>query len=168
MQPFCLSNYLHPSHPTPTDIHAFPATSWAPKSISSQLSIAPSAVPDKCGSLSIWTQIKCASCLKSHNAVNLTYGREKVAFVRGGVEAIAWGLFRLHQLILLHGSWNFRDDFPGISGVCVFVFKMWVGRKINVFGLQMVHKGILIYSVLWRITAQSNISNGAGCVQVNC
>lgn len=35
------------------------------------------------------------------------------------------------------------------------------------FGLHMAHKGIVIYCVLWCITAQSDISNGAGCVQVN-
>lgn len=35
------------------------------------------------------------------------------------------------------------------------------------FGLQMAHKGILIYSALWCIIAQSDISNGVGCVQVN-
>lgn len=38
-----------------------------------------------------------------------------------------------------------------------------VGSRMNVFGLQMANKGMLIYSVLWCITAQSDISNGVPC-----
>lgn len=94
----------------------------------------------------------------------------------GGAEEI-WGLVWLRQLILF-GMLKLSDDFSG--DLLWFIREegekknqkalhhLWVGGKINVFGLQMAHIGILIYSVLWCITAQSDISNGVGCVQVNC
>lgn len=131
-------------------------------------------MPSKSGSLYIQTPTKCPRWMNAHNPVNLTYGGKKLCLWGGWVEEIAWGLVWLSQLIL-YGMLKLTDDFPGdllwFTGKKkknqIALHLPWVGSKINVFGLQMAHKGILIYSVLWCITAQSDISNGVGCVQVN-
>lgn len=36
-------------------------------------------------------------------------------------------------------------------------------EKTHMFGLQMAHKGVVIYSALWHITAERHISSGDGC-----
>lgn len=90
--------------------------------------------------------------------------------VEGCVDETARGLVRLRQLVsyekLKTHTWFFSGSVVVYKGGgtkkkshCTIPE---LGSKINVFGLQMAHKGILIYSTLWCVTAKSDISNGAG------
>lgn len=93
------------------------------------------------------------------------------------MKGMALGVVGLMSQLILHGMLRLADDFP--EDLLWFTAKKTkqknqivlnqpvVGRKIKVFGLQMAHEGILIYSVLWCNTAESNTPKGAGCVQVN-
>lgn len=140
------------------------ATSWAAKSIP----VSVKYFSPLCLAKQVWIPAtKCWNWTNVHNPVDLPY----VGGRRGGVayEDIARGLVWLSHLPV-YGMHKPTDGFSR-GFVVVYnekkIIKMrrhsvWLGNKINVFVLQMAHKGILIYSVLWCITAQSDISNGVG------
>lgn len=172
---FCLANYYPYFHPPPPPPTLSTATSWAAKSIPSQLSIAALSYAKQ-----VWISLyinssKMPELNQSPQPSQFNIHRKKATLMKGE----GWGDLRFTLTAPAHFVWD-AQTFRWFSWGFVVVYNgrgkknqkalhhLWVGRKINVFGLQMAHIGILIYSVLRCITAQSDISNGVGCAQVNC
>lgn len=96
--------------------------------------------------------------------------REKTVFTKGWFDFVGgWG--ELSQLILhprfKHRwlSWEFVVlHMTNKNQIALHLTK--VGRKLMCFGCRWSTK-VFWFSVLWCVTAQSDISNGVGCVQLN-
>lgn len=172
---FAWSTITPPFHPPPPPPTLSTATSWAAKSIPSQLSIAALSYAKQ-----VWISLyinssKMPELNQSPQPSQFNIRRKKATLMKGE----GWGDLRFILTAPAHFVWD-AQTFRWFSWGFVVVYKgrgkknqkalhhLWVGRKINVFGLQMAHIGILIYSVLRCITAQSDISNRVGCAQVNC
>ena len=153
-----------------------PATSWAAKSIPPQLSIAA-----LCYSKQVWihslsnsNKITMLNECPQPSQFNIWLRKAKLMMGVGWGDCLRFGVTepahfvwdsQTHRWFSLGFVVVHKEEEKNVKNK-IALHHLWVGSKINVFGLQMPHKGILIYSVLWCITAQSDISNWVGCVQV--